>query len=452
MMYNLAIIGGGPAGYVAAQRAAAAGLKVILFEEKELGGVCLNEGCIPTKTLLRSAHLLDENKSAAKYGVNVSDASIDYAKVLQRKDKITKKLTGAIKVSMRNLGVEVVKARARITGGAKGDFTIETGEQQFHSENLLLCSGSQSFIPPIPGLECPGPVAMSSREALQLDTVPQSLVIIGGGVIGMEFASLFNSLGCKVSVIEALDKILGPIDEEISGLLQAAYQARGVDFHLKCKVCRVEGNKVFFIQDDSTEQCIEGEKILVCVGRRAHAQDLGLESIGLQTERGALKTDCHMQTAVEGIYAAGDITGFSMLAHTASREGEVAVNHILGIEDKMSYAAIPGVVYTHPEVASVGESEQSLRARGIEYKVYKLPMSYSGRFVVENERGSGLCKLICDAQDRLVGAHLIGDPCSEIVSSCCLAIEKKMHRSELQRIVFPHPSVSEIIKETSWSE
>lgn len=451
-MYNLAIIGGGPAGYVAAQRAAAAGLKVILFEEKDLGGVCLNEGCIPTKTLLKSAHILDESKNAAKYGIGLGETAIDYPKVLQRKEKITKKLTGAIKVSLRNLGVEVVKASARIAGGSKGDFCIEVESQQYHSENLLLCNGSQSFIPPIPGLECPGPVAMSSREALQMSEIPQSLVIIGGGVIGMEFASLFNSLGCKVSVIEALDKILGPIDEEISSLLQAAYQARGVDFHLKCKVCRVEGNKVFYVQDDSSEQCIEGEKILVCVGRRAHAQDLGIESIGLEAERGALKTDCHMQTAVEGVYAAGDINGFSMLAHTASREGEVAVNHILGIEDQMSYAAIPGVVYTHPEVASVGESEQSLRAKGLEYKVYKLPMAYSGRFVVENERGSGLCKLICDTEDRLVGAHLIGDPCSEIVSACCIAIEKTMHRSELQRIVFPHPSVSEIIKETSWSE
>lgn len=449
-MYDLAIIGAGPAGYVAAQRAAAAGLSVLLFEKNELGGVCLNEGCIPTKTLLQSAKLLDQSRSADKYGVVLENPRLDYAKVLARKDKVTKKLVGAIRVSMRNLGVETVKAEVHIEGGAEGDFTLSAEGQEYHAAHILICTGSRSFIPPIPGLEYPSEHILTSREALQLKEVPESLVIIGGGVIGMEFAALFNSLGCKVSVIEALDKILGPMDEEISSLLQSSYASRKVDFYLNSKVCRIEGQRVCFTDSQGEEKALEAEKILVCVGRRAHCEGLGVEKIGLTLERGAIKTDSHMRTEVKGVYAAGDITGFSMLAHTASREGEVAVNDILGVEDEMSYKAVPGVVYTHPEVASVGESEQSLRAKGIEYEVHKLPMSYSGRFVVENERGNGLCKLICAPEGKLLGAHLLGDPSSEIISACVIAIEKGMCLKDLRRIIFPHPSVSEILKESSW--
>lgn len=462
-MFDLAIIGAGPAGYVAAQRAAAAGLSVVLFEKNELGGVCLNEGCIPTKTLLQSAKILEQARSAEKYGVLLGESSLDYAKVCARKDKVTKKLVGAIRVSMRNLGVEVVKAEAQVLGGAKGDFLLgvkgqsaegqvdqTTVGQVFHAAHILLCTGSRSFIPPIPGLEYPSEHILTSREALQIKEVPESLIIIGGGVIGMEFAALFNSLGCKVSVIEATPKILGPVDEEISSLLQSTYASKGVDFFLNSKVVRIEGRKLYFSDEAGEEKCLEGEKILVCVGRRAVCDGVDTEKMGLALMKGAVKTDSHMRTSVPGIYAAGDITGFSMLAHTASREAEVAVNDILGVEDEMSYKAVPGVVYTHPEVASVGESEQSLKAKGIDYEVHKLPMTYSGRFVVENERGNGLCKLLSSPEGRILGAHLLGDPSSEIISSCVIAIEKGMSLGELRRIIFPHPSVSEILKECSW--
>lgn len=451
MSFDLAIIGAGPGGYVAAQRAAAQGLKTVLFEERELGGVCLNEGCIPTKTLLYSAKLYESAGGSDKYGVSVEGASLDFAKVMARKDKVTKKLTGAIRVSMRNLGVEVVKARARILGGSDGDFRIEAAGQEYNAGKILLCTGSSTFIPPIPGLELGGPV-ISSREALSLDKVPQDLVIIGGGVIGMEFASFFNSIGTRVTVIEMLPEILGVLDEEISAMLRTAYSAKGIVFHLGCKVSAVEGNTVVFLSPEGEEQRVSAEKILVSVGRRANTEGLGLETVGVEVSRG-VKTDSHMRTNVPGIYAAGDVNGVSMLAHTASREGEVAVNHILGIPDEMSYQAVPGVVYTNPEVAGVGLTESAALKEGLDIKVLKLPMAYSGRWVAENERGSGLCKLVCDkTSGKVLGVHMMGNPVSEIISAACLAVERGMSAEDLRRTIFPHPSVSEILKETAWSE
>ena len=451
MSFDLAIIGAGPGGYVAAQRAAAQGLKTVLFEERELGGVCLNEGCIPTKTLLYSAKLYEHASGSEKYGVSVEGASLDFSKVMARKDKVTKKLTGAIRVSLRNLGVEVVKARARILGGSDGDFRIEAAGQEYNAGKILLCTGSSTFIPPIPGLELGGPV-ITSREALSLDKAPQDLVIIGGGVIGMEFASFFNSIGTRVTVIEMLPEILGVLDEEISAMLRAAYSAKGIVFHLGCKVSAVEGNTVVFLSPDGEEQRVSAEKILVSVGRRANTEGLGLETVGVEVSRG-VKTDSHMRTNVPGIYAAGDVNGVSMLAHTASREGEVAVNHILGIPDEMSYKAVPGVVYTNPEVAGVGLTESAALKAGLDIKVLKLPMAYSGRWVAENERGSGLCKLVCDkTSGKVLGVHMMGNPVSEIISAACLAVERGMSAEDMRRTIFPHPSVSEILKETAWSE
>ena len=451
MSFDLAIIGAGPGGYVAAQRAAAQGLKTVLFEERELGGVCLNEGCIPTKTLLYSAKLYEHASGSEKYGVSVEGASLDFSKVIARKDKVTKKLTGAIRVSLRNLGVEVVKARARILGGSDGDFRLEAAGQEYNAGKILLCTGSSTFIPPIPGLELGGPV-ITSREALSLDKAPQDLVIIGGGVIGMEVASFFAAMRARVTVIGMLPEILGVLDEEISAMLRAAYSAKGIVFHLGCKVSAVEGNTVMFLSPEGEEQRVSAEKILVSVGRRANTEGLGLETVGVEVSRG-VKTDSHMRTNVPGIYAAGDVNGVSMLAHTASREGEVAVNHILGIPDEMSYKAVPGVVYTNPEVAGLGLTESAALKEGLDIKVLKLPMAYSGRWVAENERGSGLCKLVCDkTSGKVLGVHMMGNPVSEIISAACLAVERGMSAEDLRRTIFPHPSVSEILKETAWSE
>jgi dihydrolipoamide dehydrogenase len=458
-MYDLAVIGGGPGGYVAAERAGAAGLSVILFEKKELGGVCLNEGCIPTKTLLYSAKVYDYTRHADKYGVNVDSSSIDFGAIFKRKQKVVKKLVGGVRVQMKNAAVEVVKEAAVISGKGADGFDIAAGESTYTSRNILICTGSEAAVPPIPGLrEGLGGTVVTNREILALEEQPESLVVIGGGVIGMEFASFFNSIGTKVTVVEMLPKILGPLDDEISAMLQAQYEKKGVEFHLSCKVVAVEGNEVVYEDPEGNTCRAQGDKILVSVGRRANFQDIGLESIGIELALNpagrpyGIKVDDHMRTNVPGVYAAGDVTGFSMLAHTASREGEVAVNNILGKEDRMRYDAIPGVVYTNPEVAGTGLTEAEAAKKGLDYFALKLPMAFSGRFVAENERGEGLCKVIADAQShRVLGVHMLGNPCSEIIQGACIAIEQKMTVEQLKEVVFPHPTVSEIFKETLFS-
>ena len=455
-MYDLAILGGGPGGYVAAGRAGAAGLSVVLFEKRELGGVCLNEGCVPTKTLLYSAKVYDYTKHADQYGVEVAGSAIDFGAVFKRKEKVVKKLVGGVKAQMKGAKVEVVKGEAVITGRGAEGITLTCGDASYNARNLLICTGSEAAVPPIPGLrEGLGGVVVTNREILELAEQPKELVVIGGGVIGMEFASFFQSIGTKVTVVEMLPKILGPLDDEISAMLQAQYAKKGVEFHLSCKVVAVEGNEVVY-EDPEGKTCrAYGDKILVSVGRRASFQGIGLENIGVELALNpagrpyGIKVDEKMRTNIPGVYAAGDVTGFSMLAHTASREGEVAVNTILGREDHMRYNAIPGVVYTNPEVAGVGLTEAEAAGKGLDYTVLKLPMAYSGRFVAENERGEGLCKVIVGRQyHEVLGVHMLGNPCSEMIHSACMAIEQEMTVEQLKEVVFPHPTVSEILKET----
>ena len=459
-MYDLAIIGGGPGGYVAAERAGAAGLSVVLFEKNELGGVCLNEGCIPTKTLLYSAKVYDYAKHGDLYGVSVEGASFDFARAMKRKVKVVKKLVGGVKLGVKNSGVETVSGEASINGPVAGGFAVSCGGETYITRNILICTGSEAVVPPIPGLrEGLGQTVLTNRGILSLDSQPESLVIIGGGVIGMEFASFFNSIGTKVTVVEMMPKILGPMDGEISGMLQRIYAKRGVEFCLGCKVTAIEGNDVVYEDPDGQACRVSGDKILVSVGRRAVLQGYGLETLGPELALNpagrpcGIKVDDRMRTSVPGVYAAGDVTGFSMLAHTASREAEVAVNDMLSIVDSMRYDAIPGVVYTNPEVAGVGITEEEAARKGLEVKVLKLPMAYSGRFVAENERGEGLCKMIVDpGTGRVLGVHMLGNPCSEIIHSACIAIEQGMTVGQLQEIIFPHPTVSEIIRETAFTD
>lgn len=447
-MYDLAIIGGGPGGYTAAERAGAAGLKVVLFERKELGGVCLNEGCIPTKTLLYSAKLYNYALHSEKYGININDASFDYRKILERKKKTVRKLVGGVKLKMKTAQAEVVKAEAFINGSSAEGISISAGENEYTARNLLICTGSEAAIPAIPGLAEAGDVIVTNREILALTELPGQLVVIGGGVIGMEFAAFFNALGTKVTVIEMMPKILGQLDNEISDMLQAIYAKRGIDFHLRCKVVAIEGNTVVYENSEGQISRVSGDKILLSVGRRANIKGFGLENLGVETGSG-IKVDEGMRTNVANVYAAGDVTGFSMLAHTASREAEVAVGNILGKKCAMRYNAIPGIVYTNPEVAGVGITEAEALKEGLDFVAIKLPMAYSGRFVAENEGAEGLCKIIADKRSHeVLGVHMLGNPCSEIIHSACIAIEQKMTVEQLQEVVFPHPTVSEIIRET----
>ena len=378
-MYDLAIIGGGPGGYVAAERAGAAGLKVVLFEKRALGGVCLNEGCIPTKTLLYSAKIYHYALTGDHYGVYAKDPSFEYGKIISRKNKVVRKLVAGVKAAMKANQVEVVQSEAFIEGRDAEGIRIKAVDQEYVSRNLLICTGSEAAVPPFPGLAEAGDIIVTNREILSLEEQPKEIVIIGGGVIGMEFASFFNTLGTKVTVVEMLPKILGPLDDEISALLQKIYAKRGIEFCLRCKVTGIEGNQVVYEDPDGKTCKVAGDKILVSVGRKASLTGFGAENLGLaylENKAGrpvGIRVDEQMRTNVPNVYAAGDVTGFSMLAHTASREGEVAVNHILGKPDRMRYEAIPGVVYTNPEVSGVGLTEEQARESGKEIEVLKLP-------------------------------------------------------------------------------
>lgn len=447
-MIDLLIIGGGPAGYVAAERAGHKGLNVVLFEKKSMGGVCLNEGCIPTKTLLYSAKTYENALHGDQYGVFGDNIRFDYGKMISRKKKVVRKLVLGVESKMKSNKVMVVKGEAYINGRSSEGIGITCNDEKYIGKNLLICTGSEASVPPIPGLQEAGEIIVTNREILELTERPESLVVIGGGVIGMEFASFYNSLGTRVTIVEMLPEILGGLDVEISAMLRDIYAKKGITFHLTARVTQVDGNKVVFEKEGKTET-VEGEKILLSVGRRPVTQGFGLENLGVELVRGGIKTDEKMRTNVPGVFAAGDVTGFSLLAHTASREGEVVVNNLTGRSDIMRYNAIPGVVYTNPEVAGVGETEESAKAKNIAYKVAKLPMAYSGRFMAENEGGSGLCKvLVGEKHGEVIGVHMLGNPVSEIIYGACIAIEQEMTLKEMQEVVFPHPTVSEIIKET----
>jgi dihydrolipoamide dehydrogenase len=445
--FDLAIIGAGSAGYVAAERAGAKGLKVVLFEKKELGGVCLNEGCIPTKTLLYSAKLYDNAKGGDKYGITATNVGFDFSKMMDRKSKVVKKLVGGIGAKMKVHHVHVVKGDAMIQSRSASGVKIEADGKLFEAKNLLICTGSEAFVPPIPGLDPKSDVILTNREILLLKEKPESLVVIGGGVIGMEFASFFNSLHTKVTVIEMLPEILTGMDTEMSAMLREMYAKKGIGFNLLSKVTEIKGNEVIF-EKDGQKHSVSGDKILVSVGRRPFTKGFGLENLGVELFKGGIKVDEKMRTNIPNVYAAGDVTGFSLLAHTASREGEVVVNNLSGHEDRMRYNAIPGVVYTNPEFSGVGLTEEAAKAKNIDYKISTLPMAFAGRFIAENEGGSGLCKVLVGAKyGEILGVHLLGNPSSEMIYGACMAIESEMTFKELEEVVFPHPTVSEIFKE-----
>lgn len=445
MKYQVIIIGGGPAGYTAAETAGKAGLSVLLFEKQNLGGVCLNEGCIPTKTLLYSAKTYDHAKHASKYAVNVTEVSFDLPKIIARKSKVVRKLVLGVKAKLTANNVTIIAGEASIIDKN----TVRCGEETYECDNLILCTGSETFIPPIDGLATVN--YWTHRDALDSKELPSSLAIVGGGVIGMEFASFFNSLGVQVIVIEMMDEILGGMDKELSALLRADYAKRGIKFLLSTKVISMkqteEGAIISFENAEGTGSVIS-EKVLMSVGRRPVTKGFGVENLNLEkTERGSVKVNDKMQSSLSNVYICGDLTGFSLLAHTAVREAEVAVHTILGKKDLMSYRAIPGVVYTNPEIAGVGQTEEMLQAKGIAHRTIKLPMAYSGRFVAENEGVNGVCKVLLGEDDTVLGAHVLGNPASEIITLAGMAIDLNLTAGEWKKIVFPHPTVCEIFRE-----
>lgn len=456
-MINLAIIGGGPAGYTAAEKASKSGMHVVLFEQDTLGGTCLNVGCIPTKTLLYSAKQYYNAKNATKYGVTAEGVQFDYTKIVQRKTKVVRKLVAGIKQKLNNEYCQVVKGFAQVLSRTDEQVVIRCGEETYEAENLLICTGSTNFVPPIPGVK-DNPAVWDSTDALAATQLPQSMIIVGGGVIGMEFATLYHELGVPVTVIEAMPTILPNLDQEVVNILLDKYRKTGIQILTETKVTEVCENKVI-----TTNGEYEAEHILISVGRRANLN--GLEALdNLEMYRGGIVVDEMMRTNLKNIYAAGDVTGKMMLAHVASRQAEVAVGRMLKQLplQRIAYNAIPSVVYTNPEIACVGLTEKDLNdiKEGdfapsmntdepfVPYEVHKMPMTYSGRFVAENEGEMGLCKMIVDKKNKtILGVHMIGNPCSEFVAAASFAVRMGYTVHEFQQVVFPHPTVSEILKE-----
>ena len=448
--FDLIVIGGGPGGYLAAERAAGGGLKTAVFEKANLGGVCLNEGCIPTKTLLNCAKLYRHATESESFGVTAENVTFDHAKVIERKKKVVKTLVGGVGATMKACGVTVVRSEATILGKSADGYRVKDAEGKEYSASMLcIATGSSVVVPPVEGLKegLASGFVKTNREILDETRLPSSLVVIGGGVIGLEMACYFASVGTKVTVIEMMNKIAGRTDADICKVLMNEYGKRGMDFRLSCKVKKVGTDCVIF-EENGKDVTIACDSVLLSAGRRANTTGIGLETIGVETERGAVITDRHMCTNVPGVYAVGDCNGKVMLAHTAYREAEVAVNHMLGIKDSMRYDCISSVIYTDPEVASVGLSKADAEAQGMTVKEVKLPMAYAGRYVAETENGQGFCKLVWDVtRDRLVGVHIVGSYASEMIYGAALMLETELPLEQLKKLVFPHPTVSEIIRE-----
>ena len=394
---------------------------------------------------------------ADKYGVKAEGVSFDYAKMVQRKTKVVRKLVAGIKQKLNNEHCSVIMGAASIVSRTDENVVIACGEETYEAENLLICTGSNNFVPPIPGVK-DNPAIWDSTNALDSKELPESMIIVGGGVIGMEFATLYHELGVPVTVIEAMPTILPNLDQEIVSILLDKYRKAGIQILTDTKVTEVQGNKVL-----TTNGEYEAAHILVSVGRRANMQ--GLEALtDLEMYRGGIVVDDFMRTNLKNVYAAGDVTGKIMLAHVASRQAEVAVGRMLKQLplQRIAYNAIPSVVYTNPEIACIGLTEKDLNeikegdfapsmstdAPFVPYEVHKLPMTYSGRFVAENEGETGLCKVIVDTRSKtIMGVHMIGNPCSEFVAAASFAVRMGYTVGEFKQVVFPHPTVGEVLRE-----
>ena len=417
-------------------------MKVLLVESRRLGGVCLNEGCIPSKTLLNSAKIYRYAMHSEAYGVRATGVEFDLTKVMARKTQVMDTLRNGIAGLMRKSKIEVVLGTAKLQAERK----VEINGQIYQAKNSLISTGSSPAKPPIPGCDLPG--VLDSTGILNLEKLPKSVVIIGGGVIGCEFACFFGSVGVPVTVIEMLPEICPQMDKDITKNLRGELSKKDVTFHTGAKVLEITADTVRFEKEGKPES-VARDIVLVSTGRMPNVKGLGLEELRLDFDQRGIRVDDRCATNVPGIWAAGDCTGRAWLAHTATRMGEVAVNNMSGRPDRYRSNAIPGVVYTVPEIATVGLGEDEAKKAGIPVKVGKMPMSASGRYLAEHAEERGQVKVILHAETGvLLGVHMIGGACSEMIWGAAALIEAEFRAKEIEEIVFPHPTVSELIRDT----
>lgn len=452
---DVIVIGGGPGGYVAAIRAAQLGADVALVEKENLGGTCLNIGCIPTKVLLQTAELYEEFLNSELYGIKLDGrVSVDWNKLMKRKEEIASQLVNGVSGLLRLNSIEVIKGQASFIDKNTIDVKKEDGSAiVLKAKNFIIATGSKPFIPPIIGIGSEG--VLDSTEALALEEIPKELVVIGGGVIGIEFATLFNSLGTKVTVIEMLPHILPPIDREISEIVKMKLGMEGIDIYTSAEVTSIErknGKLEVEAKLDKNEVRISGDKVLLSVGRRPVTEGLNIDAIGVDMSKKGIKVNNRLETNVKGIYAIGDVTGINMLAHVASEQGIVAAENIMGINKEIDYKAIPACIYTKPEIASVGMTEAEAKKSGIEYKVGKFMLSNNGKALIMNEIEGTMVKIITDKKyEEVLGMHIFGPRATELIAEGALALRLEATVDEIITTIHPHPTISESIKEAALS-
>ena len=445
MDFEIAVLGGGPAGYVAAVRASQLGASVALIEEKELGGVCLNRGCIPTKALLKTGEAFQVIKSSKEYGIESSIQSINWAAAVERKNRVVKNLNMGLEQMLLAKGITIIKGRGIVENKNRLIVRNEDKSVEVNCNKLILTTGARPMVPNIKGIDLEG--VLTSNEAINLNDLPGSMMIVGGGVIGLEFASMLNSLGVKITVVELLDRILPTEDEEVAAELQKIMKRRGISFKLSASVNKIEKNaeglNVTYTVDDkiNVQLC---DKVLVAAGRKLNSDIF--ENLSLEIKNGTIVVNESMETNRKGVYAAGDLTGGKLVAHLAFMEGKTAAENALGIHSKVNYMAVPTCVYTNPEVASVGFTENGARQAGIDVKVGRFNFRNNGRALTLGER-EGFVKIVVDQENTIIGGQILGFNSSELISEITLAITLKAKADVLANMIHPHPALSEAIWE-----
>ncbi|MBQ3571580.1 MAG: dihydrolipoyl dehydrogenase [Clostridia bacterium] len=449
-IFDIIVIGGGPGGYHFANLSAKRGFSVALFEERSLGGTCLNEGCIPSKSFLKSAKIVDSINHSKEFGVIVDNFSVDQPSVVERKNVVVNKLVMGVRGGLRKNKVKLFFSHANILQKDGDTFAVESDGKIFGANKLIIATGSEVIIPSIKGVDeaIRSSFALTSREILDINIIPSHLVVVGAGVIGLEMASYFCSMGAKVTVVEGTSKICRFADNECSKILENNLTARGIEFIFNSMVEEITQNSV--VISSNGEKCsLECDKVLLAIGRKARVEGFGLENLNLDYSNRGIFVDGNMQTTQPNVYAVGDVNGKSMLAHTAYKEAEVCIDVICGQSENINYDNIPSIVYTSPEFSSVGISEEIALDRGINFTVKKLPMIYSGKFVTENLNVNGICKIIIDNDsNKIIGAMMIGDGAGEVILALSNMISLEIPVSKICKFVFPHPSIGEIIKDT----
>lgn len=448
MERDLIIIGGGPGGYEAAIRGSQLGAKVTLIEEDKLGGTCLNRGCIPTKALYKNAEVINSLKNLEEFGVYLSDYKFDMEKVQARKNEIVNKLVSGIDQLLKGNGVEVIKGRASFKGSKILEVVTEKGAEELTAENIIIATGSSTSTVPVPGIDLPGVV--TSDEILNFNEVTKSLAILGGGVVGVEFADIFASLGTQVTIIEFLPKILYRLDDELSKKLTVYLKKQGIKVMTGSALREVqpsdEGLKLTVENDKGTTELV-CDYLLSAAGRKPNVEGLNLELSNIEYDKKGIKVDGNYKTSSEGVYAIGDVIGGVMLAHVASEEGKACVESIYGHNSKINYNAIPSCVFTFPEAASVGMTEDEAKENNVEYIVGKSMFGANGKALSMGE-GEGFVKVLAEKEShRIIGVHILGPHASDMVHGGSLAIQNNLTVEDIKESVFAHPTLSEVFYE-----